>query len=466
MTSRPVVTVPKDQDGDTRCVKDSIWRLDATAQAELVRSGAVSAVELVETALARADELDQLHAVTVLFGDRALDRAAEVSGPFAGVPILLKDAGQELEGTPMWMGATVMKAANYVSAATTELAAQLEALGFLVIGKTAVPELMTGITTEPPFGPPTQNPWARDRTVGGSSGGSGAAVAAGIVAIAHGSDSSGSLRFPASCCGVLTLKPSAGRISSRFPGGVADPCTRHTDFVFARSSRDLGRTLASLAPPPMAMIGPIKRVALLEAMPFGLSVDPAVEQALDDVAAELEHAGLSVHYIPPRFLEDYGTVADRAVPTIADAHRAAMVDWIEAQIKRPVTVGDLSTASLEAAERGRRLEPQAILDASVAFTDAARVAAASWTNHFDALLMPILDVVPWQNGTAGPSSQFGGLVCSFANLSGQPSTVIPTVQQGLPVGVQLQGPLGQDEALIDLLHVIRPTAPSSPYMKT
>jgi amidase len=446
-------------------VEDAIWRLDATAQAELVRSGAVSAVELVEAALARADELAELHAVTVLFGDRALSRAAEVSGPFAGVPILLKDAGQELAGTPMWMGSTVLKEANYISTATTELAAQLEALGFLVIGKTAVPELMTGITTEPPIGPPTQNPWARDRTVGGSSGGSGAAVAAGIVAIAHGSDSSGSLRFPASCCGVLTLKPSAGRISSRFPGGVPDPCNRHTDFVFARSSRDLRRIFASLAPAPNTTMGPIRRVALLEASPFGLSVEPAVEQALDDVAGDLTHLGLSVDYISPKFLEDYGTVADSAVPTIADAHRAAMVDWIEVQIKRPVTVGDLSTTSLEAAERGRRLDPQAIHNATVAFTDAAR-AAASWTNQFDALLIPILDVVPWQNGTPGPTSHLGGLVCSLANLSGQPSTVIPTVHRGLPVGVQLQAPLGHDEALIDLLHAIRPTAPSSPYMNS
>ena len=140
-----------------------------------------------------------------------------------------------------------------------------------------------------------------------------------------------------------------------------------------------------------------------------------------------------------------------------------MVSWIETQIKRLVTVGDLSAPFLEAAERSRRLEPQAILNARVAFIDAAR-AATSWTNHFDALLMPILDVVPWQNGTRDPSSHLGGLVCSLANLSGQPSTVVPTVQQGLPVGVQLQAPFGHDEALLDLLDIIRPTAPPSPYM--
>ena len=149
---------------------------------------------------------------------------------------MLKDAGQELADTPMWMGSTVLKKAGYTSTKTTELAMQLEALGFVIIGKAAVPELMTGITTEPPIGPPTGNPWARRRTAGGSSGGSAAAVAAGLVAVAHGSDSSGSLRFPASCCGVLTLKPTAGRVSSRFPGGVPDPSARHADFVLARSA--------------------------------------------------------------------------------------------------------------------------------------------------------------------------------------------------------------------------------------
>ncbi|NNE96307.1 MAG: amidase [Acidimicrobiales bacterium] len=446
-------------------MEDSTWRLDATSQAGLVRSGEMSAVELVQTALHRAEELAELNAVTALFGERALATAADVSGPFAGVPILLKDAGQELAGTPMWMGSTVLKKTDYVSTATTELAAQLEGLGFAVIGKAAVPELMTGITTEPPIGPPTQNPWARDRTVGGSSGGSAAAVAAGIVSIAHGSDSSGSLRFPASCCGVFTLKPSAGRISSRFPGGVPDLCNRHTDFVLARSSRDLARTFASLASASDTPVGSIKRVALLEASPFGISVDPAVEQALHDVASELAHVGIDVDHVSPRFLEDYGTVADRAVPIIADAHRAAMVDWIETQIKRPVTIGDLSTASLEVAERGRRLEPQAVHEASAAFSDAARV-AASWTGQFDALLLPILDVVPWQNGSPNPSSQLGGLVCSFANLSGQPSAVIPTVQNGLPVGVQLQAASGHDEALLNLLHTVRPTAPQSPYMSS
>lgn len=206
-------------------------------------------------------------------------------------------------------------------------------------------------------------------------------------------------------------------------------------------------------------MGPIKRVAVLEAIPFGLSVDHAIEQALNDVAGELADAGLDIDHLPPRFLEDYGTVVDSAAPTIADAHRAAVVDWIETQIRRPVTVEDLSTPILESAQRGRQLQPQAVANARIAFSEAAQ-AATSWTDRFDAVLLPILDVVPWRNGTSGPNSRLGGLVCSLANFSGQPSMVIPTEQQGLPVGVQLQAPVGHDEVLLDLLHTIRPVAPS------
>lgn len=137
----------------------------------------------------------------------------------------------------------------------------------------------------------------------------------------------------------------------------------------------------------------------------------------------------------------------------------AAVRRIETQIRRPVTFGDLSTPILESARQGRQLEPQAVANARRAFSEAAQ-AATSWTDRFDAVPLPILDVVPWPNGTPGPTSHLGGVVCGLANFSGQPSTVIPTVHRGLPVGVQLQAPVGHDGLLIDLLNPIRPIAPS------
>ncbi len=377
--------------------EDELWRLDATAQAGMVRSGAVSAIEMVRAALGRAEELAALHCTTVLLPERALRRAADSTGPFVGVPILLKDAGQELVGTPLWMGTTVLREAGYTSTVTTELTARFEALGFVIVGKAAVPELMTGITTEPPIGPPTGNPWDRERTVGGSSGGSAAAVAAGVVALAHGSESTGSLRYPASCCGVLTLKPSAGRIASRLPGDLANPGGSHVDFVLTRSARDLRRVFVSLA----SLVG----------------------------------RGLVVEDLAPGFLEGYGTVLGRAVPLIIDAHRAAVVGW-----------------------------PHTVSAARAAVGDAAR-AASAWTDRLDALLLPILDVPPWLNGTSGPDGALGGLFCSLANFSGQPSVAVPTVQNGLPVGVQLQAAVGRDLALLDLLQHIRPVAPRSPHLR-
>ena len=441
-----------------------MWRLDAIAQAELVRSRALAGVELVQAALDRAEQLDSLQAATVLFPARALERAAVATGPFAGVPILLKDAGQELAGTPLWMGTTVLRQAGYISTTTTDLAGALEAMGFVVIGKSAVPELTAGITTEPPVGPPTRNPWAEERTVGGSSGGSAAAVAAGVVAVAHGSDSTGSLRYPASCCGILTLKPSAGLIPSRLPGGIADPLDAHVDFVLARSERDLRSVFATLTSAAAnSSASPIRRVARLTAMPFGFPIDSVVDEVLDDSAEELAGLGLQVDSIPPRFLESYGTVLGRTIPTIVDAHRAAVVDWIETEIERPIAAGNLSPSVIEAAERGRRLHRSEVIGAWAALGEAARV-AAGWAGGFDALLLPILDVPPWPIGTSGPDGRLAGLVCSLANFSGQPAVVVPTVRDGLPVGVQIQAPAGHDLALLDLLQSIRPVAPQSPYL--
>lgn len=443
--------------------EDPVWRLDATGQAALVRSGEVGAVELVEAALARAQNVANLHAVTVLFPDRARRRAAQATGPFAGVPILLKDAGQEVAGTPLWMGTAALKNAGHISTETTDLAARLEDLGFVIIGKAAVPELMTGITTEPPIGPPTANPWAHDRTVGGSSGGSAAAVAAGIVAVAHGSDSTGSLRYPASCCGVLTLKPTAARIPSRMPGGIANPGDIHTDFVLTRTARDLRQIFAEVAT-PSAAIAPIRRVGVLKAMPFGMAVDRSVHQALLDVADELARAGCTIEAAGPEFLEDYGIAIGQHVATLVASHRAAVIDWIENRLGRPVTTADLSPVLVEEAERGRSLTLAAVDEARAEIQNAARTAARAWRARTDGLLLPILDRGPWPNGTPGSDGRLAGLVCSVANFAGQPAVVIPTVQKGLPVGVQLLGGAGNDEALLDLLQLIRPAVPASPYL--
>ncbi len=196
--------------------KETAW-LDATAQAELVRAGEVTALELTEAAIERAERLNpEINAIVTPLHDFA--RAAAKSppeGPLSGVPFLLKDLGAELGGVPMNHGSRFMD--GYVSAEDSELTARFRRAGLIIFGKTNTPEFGLLPTTEPARFGPSRNPWDVTLSTGGSSGGSSAAVAAGIVALAHANDGGGSIRIPASSCGLVGLKPTRGR-NSLAPG--------------------------------------------------------------------------------------------------------------------------------------------------------------------------------------------------------------------------------------------------------
>ena len=209
-------------------MEDPRWA-SAVTQARYLRDGLVSSTELHDMAVEVIERVDPLvHAVVAPLFDR----------PGVGVPILVKDAGQEIAGTPHWVGVAALRDANARSTVTTPLVRSLESGGFSVIGKGACPQLSTGATTEPPGFEPTRNPWDLLRSAGGSSGGPAAAVAAGMVAVAHGSDATGSLRTPAAVCGVATLNPTSGRIVSIPPAGQA-PNDAWRDFIIARHAEDL-----------------------------------------------------------------------------------------------------------------------------------------------------------------------------------------------------------------------------------
>ena len=188
----------------------------AVEQAELVRSGELSARELVEASLQAIDRLNgDLNAVVTLCAERALAEAdRQESGderPLAGVPILIKDLGAITEGVRTTIGMAALD--DWVPTLDSALVRRLRAAGAIVVGKTNCPELGILPVTEPDRFGPARNPWNLERTPGGSSGGSAAAVAAGMVGIAHANDGGGSIRIPASCCGLVGLKPSRGRIS-------------------------------------------------------------------------------------------------------------------------------------------------------------------------------------------------------------------------------------------------------------
>ena len=230
---------------------DFAW-LDATAQADLVRRGDVTPAELVEAALARIDTLNpDLNAVIFDRSEKARVEAADpalADGPFRGVPFLLKDAVAHSAGDPYHCGMRVLKEAGWVEPKDTWLVERFRAAGFVIVGKTNLPELASSVTTEPLAYGPTRNPWDVDRSTGGSSGGAAAAVASGMVPVAHGNDMGGSIRIPSSMCGLVGLKPSRARSTLGPDFGEYWAMTTH-EHVLTRSVRDTAAVLDAVAGP-------------------------------------------------------------------------------------------------------------------------------------------------------------------------------------------------------------------------
>src|SRR5439155_18627749 len=222
--------------------------LYATAPAELVRAGDAQPIELVDAAIARIEALnEEINAVIhpLFERGRALANGALPDGPFRGAPIVVKDLDGTLAGAPYSGGNRLLKSLHYTPAVTSYLFAKLEAAGFVIVGKTNTPELGLMTSTEPQAHGPTHNPWDTTRTPGGSSGGSAAAVASGMVPVAHAGDGGGSIRIPSSMCGLFGLKPSRGRVSvgPDEPDPWSGFVVRH---VVTRSVRDSAAVLEVL----------------------------------------------------------------------------------------------------------------------------------------------------------------------------------------------------------------------------
>ena len=223
--------------------------LDATRCAALVRAGELTPLELVEAAIDRAEQVNgTLNAIVTRMYDHAREtaRAHSGAGIFAGVPFLVKDFLAEVEGVRFTEASAFLSA--HVPAEDSELVRRFRAAGLVLMGKTNTPELAIGPTTEPRLFGPTRNPWNTERTSGGSSGGAAAAVASRVVPMAHGNDAGGSIRIPASCCGLVGLKPSRGRVSlsphygDMFSGLVSE-------LGVTRSVRDTAAMLDAVAGP-------------------------------------------------------------------------------------------------------------------------------------------------------------------------------------------------------------------------
>ena len=460
--------------------------LDATGQAELVRAGQVTALELVDAAIERIERANPvLNAVIHPRVERArLEAAGDLpDGPFRGVPIVLKDLGNPMAGEPHHMGNVLLRKLDHRASTDSELTRSIRNAGFVVLGRTNVPEFGLVCTTEPAAYGPTRNPWAPDRSTGGSSGGSAAAVAAGMVPIAQGTDGGGSIRMPSSHCGLVGLKPSRGRIS---PAPDGDGMEGHTTYGFlTRSVRDTAAALdfaagyrpgdAFVAPPPVpgepgagerAAGGrysalarqdpPPLRIGLMDVADVnGYPVDDDVRAAARDTASLLASLGHHVEESYPAAMTDPEYL--RRWQELLSPSVSALFNELEALAGRPLEQDEAEEmawwwrAAGDTISAARHTGNQAWRDAF------SRRMAAWWAGGFDILVSPVL---PNAAPPLGLFDQPGGLrrsvdILCFTpqfNTTGQPAISLPLgmSEQGLPVGTQLGAAYGREDLLIQL----------------
>ena len=466
---------------------DELAFLDATAQADLVRRKELTPTELVDAAIARIEQLNPtLNAVITPLYERAREAAAGASTDtvFAGVPFLLKDHVAEYAGTPLSEGSAFL-ADHYVSTQDSELVRRYLHAGLIVLGKANTSEFGLMPTTEPKRFGVCRNPWNTERTTGGSSGGSAAAVAAGMVAAAHANDGGGSTRVPASCCGVVGLKPTRGRNS--FAPGYGDLAGGLLcDHVVTRSVRDSAAILDATAgpvpgdpywpsPPERHFADEIERPP--ERLRIGLGTVPLTGlPAHTDCVAAAESTA--------RLCEELGHEVTEASPSL-DRERLfkAFGD---------VWIALLCFAIKDCARRSGRepeekyFEPvtwrmylggqrRSSGDYLLAIQDLQQVSreAAGFFTDYDVWLTPTLAQPPVPLGYFDYSpetrdqhvarlAEYTGFTL-IANATGQPAISLPLHwnEDGLPIGVQLLGRYGDEATLLRLAAQLEQARPWS-----
>jgi amidase len=441
--------------------------------AGLIREGELTSTELVESCLQRIEALEpSINAFTHVASERALADAKEIPAgdprPFAGVPIAVKD-NRAVEGMPLTVCSDLF--GNFIAPRDAFLVRRLREAGFVIVGKTALPEMGILPTTESRRNGPTNNPWDLTRTPGGSSGGSGAAVAAGMVPIAHGNDGGGSTRIPAACCGLVGLKGSRGRVSV---GPDSGQSFLVVDGVLTRTVADTallqdvlaGYELgdANWAPPPAESFATAAdrepgrlRIGLTFDSPLeGATLDPVCERAARDAGALLESLGHEVVEIEPPWL---------GLDLLPDFSRAfgpgaAFTVFVGGRIQgREPGPEDVEPLTWEMYERARKQDTITYLAAQNRLESVGRSIVA-FLAAYDAVLTPGLAQRPLRTGEVhgrGPDHwdhfRRSGLFTPYTailNVTGLPAVMLPLYQgdDGLPTAVQLVGrPAGEGPLL-------------------
>jgi len=476
-------------------MSEDLARLDATAQADLVRRGEASPAELVDAAIERIEAANgEINAVIHKLYDEGREAAAGElpDGPFKGVPFLLKDLGAAFAGQPLHMGMQYLKDADFRSPVDTYLAERFKQAGFVTIGKTNTPELGILPTTEPKAYGPSRNPWDTTRSTGGSSGGSAAAVASGMVPVAHANDGGGSIRIPASECGLVGLKPTRQRISEG--PVVGDNMSGLTvELVVSKSVRDTAAILDAVHGPapgdPYVAAPPTRpyseevgadpgklRIGLLTEPVLNAEPNAVVADAARDAAQLLESLGHVIEESHPTGFEEMDIIDTFLTRWMAG--QAATLDQLQAVVGREIGPGDVEPLTWALAEEGRRRTAAQYLIAVGQHQLISRMIAGWFESGFDLLLTPTLGEPPPPLGTFDDSGEDpvaalmrGAQTATFTatfNVTGQPAISLPLHwgEDGLPNGVQLVAPFGEEDVLIRVASQLEEARPWADRLPT
>ncbi|WP_334150989.1 amidase [Hyphomicrobium sp.] len=443
---------------------------DALALAEMVRKGDATPAELVEAAITVIEQLNpKLNAVIHKLYDMGRDRAATIdrTAPFAGVPWLLKELASSWEGAPLTNSSSYFR--NLVATNDSEAVRRMKAAGLVLLGKSNAPENGWSISTEPKLYGATVNPWNADITAGGSSGGAAAAVASRMVPISEASDGAGSIRIPASCCGVVGLKPSRGRITLSPSGDYWYGGAYF--FCITRTVRDAAAYLDAVAgalpgdpytpPSPaepwldLSARAPRKlRVAYSVTPPNGTPIDPQVKAAVEATARTLESLG---HTVEEHDMPLDGNRAWEVYTRMTCAYTAALFDWLEPLVGRSVTPEDVEPVTWAIIERGRAISGMQHVTDIEEIRQIARAIVGD-LYPYDLFVAPTLTQLPRPVGYYDMSetdvdrynAKWTDSAFAFPfNMSGQPAISLPLAwsKEDIPIGVQLIGRYG-DEATV------------------
>ncbi|MGE2716337.1 amidase [Mycolicibacterium litorale] len=459
---------------------DELAASDGTAIAEAIRAGVISAEEVVESAIARAESLNPLlgfQVTTMVETARARAATVDLGAPLAGVPYLIKDHLALQAGVRHTSGSRYLR--DFVATADSQIVRQYRAAGLIPIGTSATCEFALLSTAESAAHGPCRNPWDPTRTTGGSSGGAAAAVAAGVVPIAHGNDAAGSIRIPASACGLFGLKPSRRRalvpeLLSGSPAAgiwsehVVTRTVRDSAAVLraraagsARGSRDTGSSSRDSA----------LRIGYAATPPTGTPVASACEEAVDDavqLCARLGHTVAEVK-LPGDFAE-----LERAFLILYTAGAAAWLDHWIGVLGNPPRPGDLEPYTDAVVAHGRSFSPAAIHGAIETLEQAERQISAFWAD-FDVFLTPTLAAPPPALGyfTADPAdplellgrdAEFSPFTW-YANAVGSPAMSVPLYWNAdrLPIGTHFMAARGREDLLLALASELENARPWSTH---